>query len=158
MANQLFDLLKQDHREVEQMMKQILTKPQTQCESAFIDLNDELSQHMQLEEKFFYPKLQDQQGLKTLMKDALQEHQETKQLLQELDRMGCDAQEWKQTFQKMQQGVLHHVQEEENQVFPKSEQVLGEKECNNIAQKCRQEKESRQPTKKGAGKETRTQA
>jgi iron-sulfur cluster repair protein YtfE (RIC family) len=158
MANQLFELLKKDHREVEQMMKQILTKPQNQCESLFIDLNDSLAQHMQLEEKFFYPNLQNEQGLKTLMQDAMKEHQETKQLLQKLEQMGCEAGEWKQTFQQMQQGVLHHVQEEEMKVFPKSEQVLGEKECNNIAQKCQKEKEMMQPSKKGAGKETRTQA
>ncbi|HWI40056.1 MAG TPA: hemerythrin domain-containing protein, partial [Verrucomicrobiae bacterium] len=85
--------------------------------------------------------------------DALSEHTEARELISKLERMDCQAPQWLETFKQLQQGILHHVQEEETQIFPKCTQFLDEKQCNEIAQKCRQMKETAQQTQRSAGKQ-----
>lgn len=153
MANQLFELLKNDHQEVKQVMQKIAQGSPQQCETLFVELNDLASTHMQLEEKLFYPKLQKDQECKQLMQDAIQEHQEAKDGLKKLERMDVDSSDWMPTFKQLQQGILHHVQDEETKVFPKAEQVLGVQQCNEIAGQFQQQKEAMEPSRKAAGKE-----
>lgn len=154
MANQLFELLKNDHQEVKQIMQTITKGSRQQREPLFVELNDELTTHMQLEEKLFYPKLQKNPDCKDLMKDALQEHQEAKNALKKLERLDADSSDWMPTFKQLQQGVLHHIQDEETKVFPKAEQALGVQECNDIARQFKQQKEATEPSKAATGKET----
>lgn len=158
MANQLFDLLKNDHQEVKQVMQKIAQGSPQQCETLFVELNDLATIHMQLEEKLFYPKLQKNQECKPLMQDALQEHREAKDGLKKLERLNADSSDWMPTFKQLQQGILHHVQEEETKVFPKAEQVLGAQECNEIARQFQQQKEAMEPSRKTTGKETTKRA
>lgn len=156
MAAQLFELLKQDHRQAESMMKQLSSLPPNQRESVFLDFNDALLQHMKLEEQFLYPRLQNLQECAELVQDALQEHQEARSFLQQMERMDANTQEWIGTLQKLQQGVQHHVQEEENEVFPKAQQLLNEKDIDSIGQKIAAEKEMGTPSRAG-GPETERQ-
>lgn len=141
MAAQLFDLLKQDHRQAESMMQQLSTLPQNERETIFLDLHDALLQHMQLEEQFLYPRLQSFQECTSLIQDAMKEHQEAKSFLQQMDRMDINTQEFISTLQKLQQGVQHHIQEEENKVFPKAQQLLSSNDVDSICQRIISEKE-----------------
>lgn len=149
MANQLFTLLKQDHQEARQLMEDIVYARQEKRHDLFIDLSDVLNLHMQIEEQHFYPKLQDRKELKPAQKDALREHQETKELLKQLDRLNVEDIEWQQTFRLMQQGVLKHVQVEEGYVFEKCANFLSDQQLDEIAQKCREQKQAAQQRRAG---------
>ena len=151
-VHQLFQLLEKDHREAEQMMKQLDSCSQNQREEVFIELRDELSEHMQLEEKHFYPKLKQISEMKEQVQDALEEHKESKEFLAQLEEMGTDAREWQETFSEMQQGIQHHVQDEEQKIFPQCTQFLNDRQLDEIAQKCIQDKEKARPSRIAAGK------
>ncbi|GFO66532.1 hemerythrin [Geomonas limicola] len=141
MAQQLFDLLKRDHRQVEKWMTQIEDGPVNQREELFTTLQDALEKHMQLEEKHFYPQVKKIKELKDLATDAIEEHEQTKNFLSQLEDMDLDDEEWLTSFAEMRQGILHHVQDEEKKVFPGCTQHMDAKLLQEIGEKCIQEKE-----------------
>ncbi len=157
---QLFQLLKEDHRKVEQMMKQIERGSQKQWEEQFVGLRDALQEHFQIEEKYFYPKLQEIDEMEELIGDALEEHQEAKDFLAQLEDIE-DREEWQETFQEMQKGIHHHIRDEEKKIFPKCTQVLSEQQLKQIGEQCAQAKGKARPTQaraaKGAKKPARKQ-
>jgi len=89
----------------------------------------ELTLHAALEEELFYPALRQVSKDEEMVRDAIEEHQEMKDLIAELRSGGKpDA-----LVPKLQEVVEHHVEEERNEVFPKARecgldlQGLGEK-------------------------------
>lgn len=142
---QIFEILKKDHREAEQMMKQIHQVDPEERELIFINLKEALREHMQMEEKEFYPRLQEFDEMDDLVDDALEEHDETKEFLNDLEEIDdFEAKEWQTTFQKMQKGVEHHIQDEEKEIFPECTKYLDAQQLDEIAKKCLQLKEKSQ--------------
>ncbi|SNB47499.1 hemerythrin domain-containing protein [Geobacter sp. DSM 9736] len=141
MAQQLFELLKKDHRLVEQLMDKLVEGDEEQRQEVFERLNSSLTQHMQLEEKYFYPLIKDEESMQELVEDALHEHQETKKLLQKLNKTSMNSDQWMETLEQMQEGVLHHVEDEEEQIFPQCKEVLSDAQLKQIFQQVKEEKE-----------------
>lgn len=161
-SNKLFELLIKDHRHAEQLMKKISAASPQQRQDPFITLRNELQAHFRIEEKFFYPKLRPITDMKALVEDALDEHEEAKDLLARMDKMGVAAKDWQETFTKLEEGIQHHHEDEEQEIFPKCTQFINSQELNDMAAKCVQEKEhffsrtaAARGTKKPTGKEAR---
>jgi iron-sulfur cluster repair protein YtfE (RIC family) len=150
MAQQLFELLKRDHRQAEKWMTQIEDGPVSHREELFTTLQDALEKHMQLEEKHFYPQVKKIKELKDLAVDALEEHEEAKNFLSQLEDMDLDDEEWLTTFTEMRQGILHHVQDEEKKIFPGCTQHMDAKLLQEIGEKCIQEKERTTTSRSGS--------
>lgn len=139
---QLFEMLKRDHRQVEQLMDQLIEGEEDQRQELFDKLNESLTQHMQLEERYFYPRIKNAPQLKDQVQDALEEHRETKEYLQKLSRMKLESEQWLDTLEEMQEGVLHHVEDEEDQIFPQCRDVLDQSQISEIATQIAEAKES----------------
>jgi hemerythrin superfamily protein len=69
-----------------------------------------------------------------MVAEALEEHQEAKALLEELEEMGPESHEFGSTLQELMEGVEHHVQEEEGEMFPKVREVFHEDELEQLGQ------------------------
>ena len=121
-------LLKEDHRRVRDLFQeyQAATDPRTKRELAE-EACLELETHAQLEEQIFYPAVHEEsdEGA-ALVQEALQEHQQVKDLIAALREMGPDHHAFDATFRALMQNIEHHVQEEESQMFPLAEQDLAE--------------------------------
>lgn len=153
MAQQLFELLKKDHRQAEKLMSQIDSGSEEDREELFVTLQDALEKHMAMEEKHFYPQLKKIKEMKDLVEDALEEHEKAKNFLSQLEEMDVDDDEWISAFQEMREGVLHHVQDEEKKVFPRCSDFMNQQQLQEIADKCLQMKEGSIPqASKGGGK------
>ena len=121
-------MLKEDHRRVRDLFQeyQAATDPRTKRELAE-EACTELETHAQLEEQIFYPAVNDDSDEgPALVQEALQEHQQVKDLIVTLREMGPDNHDFDATFRALMQNVEHHVEEEENQMFPLAEQALVE--------------------------------
>lgn len=140
-SQQLFDLLKKDHRQAEKLMQQISSAAHDKREELFFELRRELTEHMQMEEKEFYPKLQKVAEMEDQVEDALQEHKEAREYLADLEDFDQDEDDWTSSFQDMQEAIQHHVEDEEEEIFPACREHLGEEQLAEIAQKCQQIKE-----------------
>lgn len=149
----IFQILVKDHQEVTQIMDQIKKGGKNQ-EDLIQQLQNELNQHMKLEESFFYPILQKagDEELSDLIGESLAEHTEIKQLLDQVVDLDFGSQEWNTRFQELREGKENHVDEEENEVFPKAQQVVSQEQLAQVAQKVMAEKEKTQQKKQAQPK------
>jgi hemerythrin superfamily protein len=115
-------LLTEDHRRVEQLFKQFdESGDPAVAEQIFL----ELSVHAMIEEELIY-------GLYSSKVDAAgaaearAEHQEAKDLIVELESMEPGSDEFVTTMTKLKTSVLHHVDEEEKELFPNLVKTLPE--------------------------------
>ncbi|HJV33636.1 hemerythrin domain-containing protein [Geomonas sp.] len=141
MPQKAFEILKRDHRQAEKLMTQIAEGGQEQRQDLFETLRDALQKHMQMEEKLFYPEVKKISELKDLASDAIEEHEKTKKFLSELENMHITTKEWLKSFTKMQEGVLHHVQDEEKKVFPGCTKYMQPQLLQQIGEKVTEMKE-----------------
>ena len=121
-------MLKEDHRRVRDLFQeyQAATDPRTKRELAEEACTD-LETHAQLEEQIFYPAVhEDSEEGPALVQEALQDHQQVKDLIAGLREMGPDTHDFDANFRALMQNVEHHVEEEETQMFPLAEQELAE--------------------------------
>jgi hemerythrin superfamily protein len=120
-------MLRADHERVKDLFQdfeQASTERQSIAEKVFM----ELEMHAKLEEKIFYPALRgktDKKG-EELLNEAFEEHRKVKTLIQELKSLDTDEEEFERKFQDLMSTVLHHVEEEESEIFPKAEDDLME--------------------------------
>src|SRR5678815_5699611 len=119
-------MIEADHQRVRDQFAQYeaaeyVESKRTLAEHVFV----ELETHAQLEENIFYPAVNEgtDEG-PGLVKESVQEHQTVKHLIQELQGMAHDTDEFDAKFQELIQHVGHHVAEEESAMFPLAEQEL----------------------------------
>jgi hemerythrin-like domain-containing protein len=107
-------ILTEDHRRVEQLFNQF---EQTGDAGVANQIFLELSAHTMVEEELIY-------GLYSSKVDsagaaeARQEHQEAKDLIVQLEGMEPGTDEFSATMTQLKEAVMHHVEEEENEMFP----------------------------------------
>jgi len=72
--------------------------------------------------------------LKDLVAEALEEHQEVKILLEELEELGSESHDFGSKLQELIESVEHHVEEEEGEMFPKVREVFDESQLEQLGQ------------------------
>lgn len=115
-------LLKEDHREVEELIAQL---EEGADKETFLKLKSSLELHTQIEENIYYPALEGKDETDELVTDAYQEHDEVDELLEEMSGTDIESDEFQLLLKQLKDSIKHHVKEEENELFPKSEEVLG---------------------------------
>jgi hemerythrin-like domain-containing protein len=123
------EMLEADHRKVERMFDQY----EDEKESGE-DMKRELAQricmelkvHTQIEEEIFYPWVRENAEESDLVEEAQVEHQSAKDLIAQIE----GASEIDETFDAkvkvLGEYVKHHVQEEENEMFPQVQSMQEE--------------------------------
>ncbi len=107
------DLLREDHRKVEDLFAAFLQveDSEQQREEILQQIQIELAAHSEAEEKAFYPLLQAE--IPEQVDEALQEHSEVKEMLAEILAMDFDDEGFDTEFTKLMKAVQRHVEEEE---------------------------------------------
>lgn len=138
MENQAFSSLIQDHAKVRHIIDELLeTKPtakQTR-QQLLTTLKHELQTHEALEENIVYASLKDKRPTRELAQEAYQEHHVVDVLLEELESLDFRDEAWKAKLTVLQENLLHHIQEEEEQLFPQAEKTLSAKELDKLGQR-----------------------
>ena len=149
-----FSLLKADHRKVEELFEQLEAADGKSKLQVFAQIKMELDLHTHIEEKIFYPAIEKPKPTHDLTLEAYEEHDVVKKLLRELSRAKTASEEWEAKAKVLQENVEHHVEEEENELFPKAADVLGEDNVEALGVRMETEKErqmSRGASKKSSG-------
>src|SRR5512147_317805 len=114
------DILKQDHQTVKGLFQEITrASDQKQRRDLFDKIDTELEIHAHIEETIFYPALEQHEELADMVAEALEEHQQVKGLLEEIEEAGTDSHDFGAKLQELMENVEHHVKEEEGEMFPK---------------------------------------
>lgn len=116
-------LLKQQHREVEQLFKELKSAEGAEKGQLFIQLADALATHSTIEERIFYPRAMNDQTEETLQ-EALQEHLSVKRILADMLDMDPSEERFDAKLSVLEEQVSHHVSEEEDELFKQVAQAF----------------------------------
>ena len=139
-----FNLLKADHRKVAQLFEELESANGKAKLQVFEQIKMELELHAHIEEKIFYPALEKPRETHDLTLEAYEEHDVVKNLLRQLGRAKTANDEWEAQAKVLQENVEHHVEEEENELFPKAESALGDDRIEALGEEMAAEKERKQ--------------
>jgi hemerythrin-like domain-containing protein len=149
-----FQLLKADHRKVAQLFDQLESADGRAKLQVFQEIKTALELHTQIEETYFYPALEKPKQTHEIVLEAYEEHEVVSNLLNELSRSRTANDEWEAQAKVLRENVEHHVEEEENELFPKAEDVLSEDDIQRLGDQMaaeKQRKQGRQATKTRSG-------
>src|SRR5262249_3956201 len=124
-------MLRADHRQVEELFARYETQAgqAEEKDSVLRQICQALEVHAQLEEEIFYPAVRAAvagEG-QDLVAEAIEEHQTIKDLIGELEGTTVDDDAAGDSLvRQLKECVMHHVREEESQMLPQAEQLLGD--------------------------------
>jgi hemerythrin-like domain-containing protein len=149
-----FELLKADHKKVNELFDQLEAATGKAKLNVFNQLKTELELHTHIEEKIFYPALEKPEETHDLTLEAYEEHKMVKTLLTQLSGARTADDEWQAQAKVLRENVEHHVDEEENELFDKADDALSDEEIEALGQRMEAEKARQQgrPAKKSTTK------
>jgi hemerythrin superfamily protein len=130
-------LLKKQHREVEKLFATALrTEDPKTRQNAMQGIVRALEHHTEIEEKVFYPAVRELGTKKAeeMIGEAYEEHHVVKLVLAELPKLEPGAENFESKMTVLKELVEHHVEEEEEEMFPMAERRLGQERSSELAQ------------------------
>jgi hemerythrin superfamily protein len=141
----IFELIKTDHRKAEEIFSAIESaKSSKTLDKYFNQLYQELNLHARVEELTFYPTIRNHEGTEELLEEAEEEHTEVKVMLEQMKSMDSSSEEFKEKLSELKEAVQHHVQEEENEVFPQVRKLMSAEELKQLASEFQEVKNTLQ--------------
>ena len=116
------DLLQEDHREVEDFFDEYEDLEDARAKKQLaLKICTALQVHTELEEEIFYPAAREAIENPELIDEAIVEHASANQLIGEIENMKPGDELYDAKVKVLQEQVLHHVEEEEGELFPQVE-------------------------------------
>jgi hemerythrin superfamily protein len=114
-------LLKQDHREVEQLLRGFESGRSGRKEDIARQICQALTVHAQIEEEIFYPAAREalRRDDEELVAEATVEHASLKDLISQIEASEQSDEIFEARVKVLGEYVKHHVREEEGEIFPK---------------------------------------
>jgi hemerythrin-like domain-containing protein len=145
------DMLKKQHREVAALFKSALNSDKTEeRRDALAQIVEKLTMHTTIEEEIFYPAFRDAADSNKgndLALEAYEEHHVVKLLLEEVPDIDPDDESFDAKVTVLKEIVEHHVEEEQDSMFPMAEKKLGAERLKELAE----EMQARMSEIEGAG-------
>ena len=118
-----FELLEQDHREVEEWFDQYdeLKEDDNRKGKLAEKICLALKVHAQIEEEIFYPQAREATNDNDLIDEAVVEHATVKNLISEIEAMEVGEELYDAKMRVLGEMVKHHIREEEEELFPELE-------------------------------------
>lgn len=123
---EIYEALKKDHEVMKELLDELVSLRKDD-EYRFIlieEIRNNLIPHSRAEESVFYNTLRAVNADKKVVFHGYQEHLEAETLLRTLQVMDKLNFEWKATAEKLKDALLHHVEEEETEIFSQGREVF----------------------------------
>jgi hemerythrin superfamily protein len=121
------ELLKKDHDEVKKMLESLDATTDRAIKTRqelFERLKFALTVHEQMEEAALYTALKEHAETKEIALEAYEEHDVVDTILGVLERTPVDDQTWHAKLTVMRENLLHHIEEEEKEMFRQVRQLF----------------------------------
>jgi hemerythrin superfamily protein len=124
----IYAKLKQDHDKQRDMLKKLgdLDGASAEREGLFEQLRIELQAHAAAEEESLYATMLAEPELRDDARHSVSEHKEVDDTLGEMIALDMGSDEWEEKFFHLRRRYEHHIDEEEQEMFPAAEKVLPE--------------------------------
>jgi hemerythrin-like domain-containing protein len=140
------EMLREDHEKVKELFERFEDADEGEQQEIANTAMQEIQVHSTLEEELFYPAArevleQESEEEGEVLDESLEEHHVVDLIMAELRKMRSNDERFKAKFTVMAENVKHHIEEEENELFPK---VEGQLEDEDLAQQMMERKEELQ--------------
>ena len=116
------DLLEEDHSQVGSFFEEYeRLEDASEKEKLALQICMALQVHTQLEEEIFYPAVREAIDKTELIDEAIVEHAAAKQLIAEIEDMNANDELYDAKVKVLGEQVRHHIEEEEDELFPEIE-------------------------------------
>jgi hemerythrin superfamily protein len=131
------EILTHDHREVEDLFDQIEQETDASQRRELTDqVITELVRHAVAEEQYLYPAVRERvPGGDELVDGEIADHNEVEEALKALEGIDANDAEFMTVFRRMSDDVKQHVQEEEDELFPKLREHTSAEEMRELGKK-----------------------
>ena len=144
------ELLIKDHKNVKGLLEDLMKPDNTksQREKLLKTIEKELKIHTQIEEEIFYPAFADKNSAdekRQMYHEAKEEHRAVEKLvLPDLKNTDPDTMEFLGRAKVLKELVEHHVDEEEEEMFPKAKESMSEDDLKELGKKLEARKKELQ--------------
>ncbi len=134
----IYDILKLEHKDVKKLFKQLIDGHRYQ-DDIYMQIKAALTLHMAGEEKFFYPRLENNPETRTLVLESYEAHDLGKKVINDIDNsVDLDAKFAK--VKVLSETIEMHVKEEESSLFKRARKILSDDDEREIARQFINEK------------------
>ncbi|MCW4017183.1 MAG: hemerythrin domain-containing protein [Candidatus Bathyarchaeota archaeon] len=118
----IYDMLKVEHRQIKASLQEILNSGRV-MNDVFSQTATALDMHMKGEEALLYPKLEQNNSTRACAVKSREEHNFARMAIRDINNSAPDER-WIAKVSLLYDVVSHHINEEENEVFPGARKVL----------------------------------
>lgn len=127
-------LLKKQHREVAELFKHFeKARSARQRQQTFEKIADALAIHATIEERHFYPSVK-RKGTEDVLLESVEEHLQIKRVIADLLKLDPGEDAFVAKVKVLQDDVEHHVEEEEEELFPKVQKLFDKADLISLAE------------------------
>jgi len=146
MAQNVIEILKQEHEMVLSQLSELSSIGTSNREQKYNSMKENLIPHMIGEEKSLYPRLEEDSDMRDMALESIEEHNAVKTLLSQLDGASASEEDvWVAKLKVIEENVEHHISEEEEKIFPQMQQKMSSDELSSIGSSYEQAKKSAMP-------------
>lgn len=145
MNNDFFDLLTKEHEQVKDLLEQLKETDESEedtREQLFKKLKSELIPHLKAEEAAYYPILIDEDQSREQALEAKEEHHAAELILYELEKLSKKNERWGAKLSVFKEMVEHHIEEEQEELFDVTKEVLDDEAIEGIMKNFKKEKQN----------------
>ena len=128
------ETLEKDHDRIRSLFSEFdeTTDPQ-ELQDCFEKIGNILTIHAEAEEQVLYPEASKCEGTSELITKGHQEHDKGDQMVIEIKSLNPSESQFKQKVKELQSFMLNHLDEEENDLFPKVRQGMDDRKLEELA-------------------------
>lgn len=141
----IYDALKDDHGKQRGLAAGLVetTGDSDERRRLFQAFQHELESHAAIEEMTLYKEMLNHDESQEQSRHSVAEHQEAAELLDELRNIDMSTNAWLITFKSLKDKLEHHLDEEEKDVFPLAQRLIGKSRARELGAEFSRMKERR---------------
>ncbi len=138
----IFKRLKKDHEKHRELLNRIetMTGDSEERRQLFRNFRMEVTAHAAAEEETLYSTMLEDPDLRHDGQHSVAEHHELDELMAELADKDMSEGAWTEKFKKLKHDYLHHIDEEEADMFPAAKEELSTAEAKQLGEKFEERK------------------
>jgi hemerythrin superfamily protein len=113
----ILSLIETDHNEIKRLFEEMQSAKGKKAQICFENIYKELSLHAKAEELVFYPAMREFKETEKYIEEAASEHNGAKILREQMKSLQPEDEEFQTKLGHLIESVLHHVEEEESDIF-----------------------------------------
>jgi|TARA_R100000501_G_scaffold17919_1_gene34841 hemerythrin-like domain-containing protein len=140
----IFTLLKRDHDQHREILAELAEADADARQKLFEKFKAEALSHANAEEQTLYAEMMGDPDEQDEARHSVAEHKQIDEYVSTLEEMETTGEDWKATFLKLKHRYEHHIDEEEEEMFPHAKKHISDERAEELGGKF----EERKPAEK----------